>query len=122
VAASSGPPIKFGTEAVLQKASKTYHLKGDRMPFIPEEMHSTFGNVGPQSATEVKGRFFAWDEDKGPYWTDLQTNWEPIGTARVQGIVTNVPKTLGARHRVRVRQEPNLVLWSCRRARRAGAR
>jgi hypothetical protein len=50
----------------VQKASKTYQLKGDRMPFLPDEVHSTFGNVGPESAVEIKGRFFAWDEDRAP--------------------------------------------------------
>jgi hypothetical protein len=83
----------FGTEAVIQKASKTYRLRGDRMPFIPEERHSTFGNVGAKSSVEVAGKFYAWDEEKGPYWTDLQANWVPIGTARVQRAITNVPKT-----------------------------
>lgn len=103
---------KFGTEAVLQKASKTYRLKGDRMPYIPEEVHSTFGNVGAQSAVEVKGQFFAWDEDKGPYWTDLQSNWEPIGTARIARIVANVPKTLAPFIECVHLKSKNLVIWS----------
>jgi hypothetical protein len=45
-------PVDLSSSARRRRAevSKTYHLKGDRMPFLPDEMHSTFGNVGPLSA------------------------------------------------------------------------
>jgi hypothetical protein len=103
---------KFGTECVIQKAGKTYRLKGDRMPFIPEEVHSTFGNVGPQSAVEIKGQFFAWDEEKGPYWTDLQSNWVPVGTARIQDTVNAVPKTFARFIECVHLKSLSVVLWS----------
>lgn len=102
----------FGTEAVVQKASKTYRLDGDRMPFIPREIHSTFGNVGPRSAVEVSGQFFAWDEDKGPYWTDLLSNWVPIGTGRVQDTIAAVAKTAAKDIECVYLKTLNLVLWS----------
>jgi hypothetical protein len=103
---------KFGTECVVQKASKTYRLKGDRMPFLPDEVHSTFGNVGPLSAVEIKGRFFAWDEDHGPYWTDLNLNWVPIATARVQDEIALVPKTSAKSIQCVHLKSKNLVIWA----------
>jgi hypothetical protein len=84
--------LKFGTNCVVQKAQRTAKLRGDRMPFVPDEVHSTFGNVGQSSAVEVSGKLFCWDEEKGPYWTDLNNQWEPIATAKVQDIVNSVPK------------------------------
>lgn len=84
--------VKFGTNCVVQKAQRTSKLRGDRMPFIPDEVHSTFGNVGQSSAVEVSGKLFCWDEEKGPYWTDLNNQWEPIATAKVQDIISAVPK------------------------------
>lgn len=104
--------FKFNTDCVVQKASRSYRLKGDRMPFIPEEVHSTFGNVGPTSAVEVKGKFYAWDEEKGPYWTDLQTNWNPIGTARIQSTIDTVPKTFARYIDCVHLKSLNLVIWS----------
>jgi hypothetical protein len=104
--------FKFGTECVVQKGAKTYRLKGDRMPFLPDEVHSTFGNVGPLSAVEIKGRFFAWDEDRGPYWTDLNLNWVPIGTARVQDTIASVPKTFAKTIQCVHVKTKNLVVWS----------
>lgn len=104
--------FKFGTECVVQKAAKTYRLKGDRMPFIPDEIHSTFGNVGPSSAVEVKGKFFGWDEEQGPYWTDLNLNWQPIGTARVQDTINAVPKTFADGIECVYLKALDLVLWS----------
>jgi hypothetical protein len=103
---------KFGTEAVIQKATKTYRLKGDRMPFVPEELHGNFGNVGSNSAVEVKGRYFAWDQDKGPYWTDLATNWVPIGTDRIKNIIDAVPKTYAVDIDCILASTMNLVIWS----------
>lgn len=103
---------KFGTQCVIQKAQKTYKFLGDRMPFIPDEVHSSFGNVGPASAAEVKGRFYGWDEEKGPYWTDLNTNWEPIATARVQNIVRAVPKTFAKQIECIYVKALDLIVWS----------
>jgi hypothetical protein len=103
---------KFGTECVAQKVSKTYRLKGDRMPFLPDEVHSTFGNVGPLSAVEIKGQFYAWDEDKGPYWTDLNLNWVPIATATIQDVVASVPKTSAQTIECVHIKSKNLVAWA----------
>lgn len=103
---------KFGTQCVAQKASKTYVLKGDRMPFLPDEVHSTFGNVGPESAQEIKGRFFAWDEDTGPYWTDLVLNWVPIATGRIQNVVASVPKTFAKFIQCVHLKTQKLIVWA----------
>lgn len=103
---------KFGTQCVVQKASKTYQLKGDRMPFLPDEVHSTFGNVGPESAAEIKGRFFAWDEDSGPYWTDLNLNWVPIATGRIQNVVASVPKTFAKFIQCVHLKTQKLIVWA----------
>jgi hypothetical protein len=84
---------RFATNCVVQKASRTYRLKGDRMPFIPDEVHTTFGNVGAESAVEVQGRFYCWDEQQGPYWTDLNLRWVPIATAAIENLVQSVPAT-----------------------------
>lgn len=103
---------KFGTDCVIQKASKTYRLKGDRMPFTPDELHGNFGNVGANSSVEVKGRFFAWDLDKGPYWTDLNLNWVPIGTDKIANIIAAVPKVYAKDIDCVLASAMNLVIWS----------
>lgn len=103
---------KFGVDAVIQKASRTYILLGDRMPFLPKERHSSFGNVGRRSTAEVEGWFYAWDEGKGPYRTDLAGAWEPIGTARVQRIIDAMPKTSGKDIECVYVKPFDLVLWA----------
>lgn len=103
---------KFAKQCVVQKAAKTYRLDGDRMPFIPWEVHGSFGNVGRRSTAEVKGLFYAWDEDKGPYETDLAGRWEPIATGRVQTIVSRVPKTAATDIECVFVKTLNLVIWS----------
>jgi hypothetical protein len=103
--------FKFGTECLAQKAQRSWRLKGDRMPFLPVEVHSNYGNVGPSSAVEVKGKLFAWDEEIGPYWTDL-SSWEPLATGVVADLIAAIPRSTLRNIDAAYLKSLDLVLWS----------
>lgn len=103
---------KFGTQCVAQKATRSYRLDGDRMPYQPKQVHGSFGNVGPKSATEIKGRFFAWDLNQGPYWTDLAGRWVPIGTSVIHKTIAAVPKPFASLIECVAFPPLNLVIWA----------
>lgn len=77
--------LPFGTDILLQKGHATYRLDGDAIPFTITPLHSRWGNVSQESGLEVDGKFYAWDRERGPYWTDT-VNW----TSMVDGRITTV--------------------------------
>lgn len=85
--------MKLDTVAVVQKVARTYRLSGDRMPFTPKEIVGSYGNTGPRSAVAAGSLLYAWDENKGPYRTDLGSMWDPIANGRISNIVAATPKT-----------------------------
>lgn len=101
----------YGDNILIQKATRTDRLDGDRMPFLPKEVHSSFGNVGQRSGLEIEGRFYAWDQDKGPYVTDL-TNWRPLATGRIATFVKLV--NVGGVREIECAhvKEHSLVVWA----------
>lgn len=103
---------KHGTQVVIQKAGKSYRLDGDRMPFIPKEIHGEFGNVGPSSAIEVGNMFYAWDEAKGPYRTDLGSTWELLGSSRVLDTISAIASTYARNIECVYLKDRQLVVWS----------
>jgi hypothetical protein len=115
VSAGDGEPVRsvrpLGTEIVIQKPHKSWHLVGARVPFDIEELHSSFGNVSQEAGCEVKGRYFAWDEIKGPYWTDLN-NWEPIGDLRIGRLLGTLNRSQLAGIRAVHDEQHSLVIWA----------
>lgn len=102
---------KFGEEVLAQKPSKSYRLDGDRMPFQPKEVHPTLGNVGAMSAVQTKDWFYAWDEEHGPYRTNLST-WDPIASTRIRKLVKAVPKAQAKHIECVFLKSMDLVIWS----------
>lgn len=111
----SGKPLRsgtvFGADILLQKPTKTWRLVGDRPPFKAEPVHTEFGNVGPRSAIEVERLFYAWDEQKGPYRTDL-VEWEPLATSRINTFLINLNRDELKNIQVEHDPENNLIVWA----------
>lgn len=103
---------RVGTsEVVIQKPTASYHLVGSRMPFKIDELVPDWGNVGQDAAVSIGGRLYAWDETKGPYWTDL-TNWITITDGRVENVVKTVSKLDAADIRCAHAEDLQLVVWA----------
>lgn len=115
ISAGDGKPVRsarpFGTEFVIQKPHKSWHLVGARVPFDIEELHSSFGCVSQEAGCEVKNRFFGWDEIKGPYYTDL-VNWEPIGDFRIARVLATLNRDALEQIRAVHDEANSLVIWA----------
>jgi len=121
----AGKPLRsatvFGSDILLQKPTKTWRLVGDRPPFKAEPVHTEFGNVGPRSAIEVERLLYAWDEQKGPYRTDL-VDWEPLATNRIATFLLNLNRDELANIQVDHDPENNLIVWAIAASSRTQAR
>lgn len=115
VSAGDGKAVRcgrpFGTEFLIQKPHKSWHLVGARVPFDIEELHSSFGCISQEAGCEVKGRYYGWDEIKGPYWTDL-TNWEPIGDFKIGQLLGTLNRDALEQIRAVHDEEHSLVIWA----------
>lgn len=98
-----------GTMIIAQKARKTYQLQGDRMPFVPKELNPGFGNHSQASAIDAVGRYWAWDDEKGPYSTDLQGTWTSLVDGRIENVIATV--NLGAEIRACHVKKLGLICW-----------
>jgi hypothetical protein len=109
-----GKPLRsvtqYGTETLLCKPNRTYRLVGDQKPFRVELVHSEIGNVSQESALEIDRLLYAWDEQRGPYVTDL-VNWRPLADNRIQGILSGLNRDNVADIRAEHVPELNLVVW-----------
>lgn len=74
---------------LLQSDSKTFELRGDRVPFTLVELHSAFGRTCPAAYVEGPNHFYAWDKEKGPYRSDLET-WEPLADQKIEAFRATV--------------------------------
>lgn len=81
--------VKYGTELVLHKGHASFRLVGDRVPFKLDPLHSKWGNVSQESALEVHGKLYAWDREKGPYWTDT-VHWVSLVDGQVADLFATV--------------------------------
>lgn len=104
-----GDGTATGTVILAQKARKTYRLDGDRMPFVPKELNPHYGNHSQASAIDADGKYWAWDDEKGPYVTDLQTSWQSLVDGRIENIKATV--NLGAEIRCCHVKVLGLVCW-----------
>lgn len=104
--------VSYGTELIAFKRHKAWHLVGERVPFEIDPIHGSFGNVSPEAAIEVAGRLYAWDEVRGPYWTNLSNAWVPLADYRVQQIVKTVNKLGVSDIRVMHAETLNLIIWA----------
>ncbi len=100
----------IGTTILAQKGRKSWYLDGDRMPFIPRELNTSFGNHSQTSSVEAAGQYYAWDDERGPYVTDLHTSWRSLVDGRIARIVATVNR--GAEIRCAHLKEATLVIWS----------
>jgi hypothetical protein len=67
--------------------------------------------VGPKSAIEVERVFYGWDEQQGPYRTDL-VQWEPLATNRITTFLMNLNRDELRNIQVEHDAENTLVLWA----------
>lgn len=98
-----------GTELLIQKNKGTYHVTGEQMPFLIPEFNPSWGNKQQDSSVEAKDRYWAWDEERGPYWTDLAGQWVSL----VDGQIKNTFKSINRLGQVRCAHFPEegLVAW-----------
>jgi hypothetical protein len=82
---------KYGEEVILQKPRKSYRVLAPNgtLPFQIKPIHSSLGNVSQESALEVRGWLYGWDEIVGPYRTNL-VDWHPLGDNRIANAVRSV--------------------------------
>jgi hypothetical protein len=100
------------SKCILQTPTRSFVLRGDRMPFIPDEAHPNFGCVAQEAGVEVGGDYYAWDETKGPYRTDFAGTWEMLGAARVQGIIESATRGSLSSIRAVHDEQHHLVIWA----------
>lgn len=109
-----GKPLRsvtqYGTETVLCKPNKTFRLVGERLPLRIEPVHSEFGNVSQKSAMEIEGLLYAWDEQKGPYVTDL-TTWRTLADNRIAETLAGVNREWSIDVQIEQVPDLNLVVW-----------
>lgn len=103
--------LPLGTDILVQKPTKTYRMQGDRMPFVPQEVSPELGNVGQDSAGEVNGMFYAWDDIKGPYRMTL-TSFDTLADRRVQNFVSSVNRASNPEVRFVHLKDLSMVGWS----------
>ncbi len=88
-----GEPITgvktFGEETIIQKPHRSFRLVGDSLPYVPRQIHSSYGGVSQESGLEVDGKFYDWDRERGPYVTDLLT-WAALADGRVWNLIKTV--------------------------------
>jgi hypothetical protein len=99
----------IGTTIIAQKGRKTFQLKGDRMPFIPAELNPSLGNHQQASSVSAAGWYWAWDDERGPYKTDLQNQW----TSLVDGQISRVFGTVNLNGEIRCchLKRQTLICW-----------
>lgn len=114
VGPGDGRPVRsaktYGTQCVVQKPNKSFLLVGSALPFDIEPIHSGWGNVSQDAAIEVEGRLYAWDQTKGPYWTDLQ-NWVSLVDGRIETFLQTIGLTDVADIRVEHDEVHSLIVW-----------
>lgn len=98
-----------GKIIVAQKGRRSYILTGDRMPFVPDDLSPSFGNHSQTSSVEAGGRYYAWDNEKGPYVTDLASEWTSLAQGRIANVVSTVNR--GAEIRCAHVKEMSLICW-----------
>jgi hypothetical protein len=101
---------QYGTETLLCKPNRTYRLVGDKKPFRVELIHSEIGNVSQESAIEIERLLYGWDEQRGPYVTDL-VNWNTLADNRIQNILSGLNRDNVEDIRAEHVPELNLVVW-----------
>lgn len=103
---------KYGEQCLVQKPRRTYRLVGDRAPFQIIPVDSSFGNVSQDTALEVRGWYYGWDEAVGPYRTNLGI-WDPLAENRIATTLRTVNQTaLDQIRAVHVSAPYNLILWA----------
>lgn len=111
----AGEPIttikSYGEEVLIQKATQSWRLVGDRLPFNIRPVHSDYGNVSQESSVEIDNLYFGWDREKGPYATDL-SNWRELSDDRLTEFMDTV--TRSALNQIRCGHDKNnkIVFWS----------
>lgn len=94
------------------KPHKSWHLVGTRVPFDIEDLQGSYGCVSQEAGIEVGGRFYAWDEVKGPYWTDLGANWVTIGDLTIATTLKSVNRQALEDIRAVHDEVNNLIIWA----------
>lgn len=106
----------YGDQFVIQTPVGTFTLEGDQVPFKIVEKHTSFGCVSQDACGEVSyksgNRYWAWDESKGPYWSDFDSTWVPIGDNRVQVLLGTINKAALSKIRFVHDQTRHLVMWA----------
>lgn len=102
---------KFGEDVYLRKPAKSYRLVGDRVPFVIDQVDSSWGAVSQDSGVEVDGLWYDWDETRGPYVSDMATQWAGLADSRIRTIVDTVNRTYLHRIRVVHYAQANVIGW-----------
>jgi hypothetical protein len=101
----------FGEEIWLQKPHRTWRLEGDQPPFKLKPVHSSYGGVSQESGSEVDGRLYDWDRERGPYVTD-GVNFAALGDATIQDTIDSVNRAALADIRCVHIEGRGLILWA----------
>jgi hypothetical protein len=97
------------TTILVQKGTHSFYLQGDRMPFLPKDLSGSFGNVAQGASVEAHDLYWGWDQERGPYVTDLGDRWDSLVDTQIETIFRTINKT-GPIRCAHVK-EKTLVVW-----------
>lgn len=101
----------YGDLLLLHKDHKTFVVEGTQVPFVPRQLHSSWGNMSQESGIEVDGLFYAWDRDKGPYVTDT-VNFTSLAYGRVRSLLRNLNRNQLTRIEAAYDESKGLIMWA----------
>ena len=102
---------KYGQNVYLRKPTRAYTLVGDKVPFqiVPA---GEYGAVSFESGVEVEGLWYDWDEQRGPYVTDMTSTWTQLADKTIKDVVATVNRVYLSRIRAELCTAYNLILWA----------
>lgn len=103
--------VKYGTDILLHKGHATYRIVGDRVPFTLQGLHSRWGNVSQEAAVEVHNKLYAWDREKGPYWTDT-VNWVSLVDGQILDTFATVNRAALSDIRAVYDETTDVIRWA----------
>jgi len=103
---------KYGEDCFVRKPTKTYRLVGDRVPFAITPVDSSYGSVSQAAGIEIDGLWYDWDEQRGPYVSDMNSLWSSLADDRIAGLVGTVNRVYLSKIRVAHYVSLNIVQWA----------
>lgn len=103
--------LPYGTNILVQKGHSSFWLLNDQVPFKIDPLNSKWGNVSQEAGLEVDGKFYAWDRERGPYWTDT-VNWTSLVDGRIKNAIKSVNRNYLGDIRAVFDEAEQVIKWA----------